>query len=445
MPVATELAQRARAAPDRPALIHGDRIWSATELAGVAGGAASVLRVAGVSPGDRVALLVPDPALALIWLLGTDSLGATPALLDPAWPAAMIDSALAVVAPVARVGAGGLDPAGIPDARGLLTVDGPGGLICFTSGTSAAPRAVARTRASWTASFPAFSRLTGIGASDEVAVPGPLTSSLFCFAAAHTVAVGATVRLASRWDDTAGCTVVHLVPAMLRSLVGHPALQVVVCAGAKLPPSWVAGLPPGTRLVEYYGSTEQSFVALRVGGDPRTVGPAFPGVQVQIRDGEIWSRGPFTCHGYVGPAGGPLRRDGDWTTVGDHGRLDPDGALVLTGRGDGLIQTGGSTVHPQDVEDVLHTAPGVTAAVVVGTEHPRLGQIVTAVIEPAATGCDVAALRAHAALGLAKAQRPRRWYVVDALPRTAGGKPARAAIAAALADGTLPREARESL
>lgn len=455
MPVATELAHRAQTTPHAPALVVGDRRWSAGELSAAVSGAAAVLRAVRMGPGDVVALLVDDPALSLIWLLAVDAVAGTAAMLDPHWPSRSTQAALVAVAPgvlIAPHDATGvpvrLDPHDIPDPAEPLTAVRDGSLVTwigFTSGSSGGPRAVARTRESWTASFPAFSELTGITAADDVLIPGPLTSSLFCFGAMHALAVGATVRLLPRWNAvTAGYTAVHLVPAMLRELLDRRPVQatprVIVCAGAKLPPEWEADAHatlPQTGLVEYYGSTEQSFVSLRIGGDARTVGTPFPGVDVQIRDGEIWSRSPYTCQGYVGPTAGPLRRDGDWTTVGDRGLLDPTGALVVTGRGDAVIVTGGASVIAGDVEAVLHAAPGVGLAVVLGSPHPRFGATVTAVIEPRAGGCSLAEVREYVRAHLPRAQRPQRWYVVDRLPRTASGKPARAEVAAALRDGSL--------
>src|SRR5690606_5406831 len=148
----------------------------------------------------------------------------------------------------------------------------------------------------------------------------------------------------------------------------------------------------------------------------------------------VWVRSPWVSRGYLARATGPLRRDGAWSTVGDLADpLPPDGgALVLRGRGDGAILTGGPTVVPEDVEVVLRAVPGVRDVVVLGTAHRRLGAVVSAVVE-----CDDRpGLRAHlervARGALAPAQRPRRWYGTRALPRTPSGKPARGAVSEAL-------------
>ncbi|MFD0475236.1 hypothetical protein ACFQ0B_48585 [Nonomuraea thailandensis] len=110
--------------------------------------------------------------------------------------------------------------------------------------------------------------------------------------------------------------------------------------------------------------------------------------------------------------------------------------LRLRGRGDGAIQTGGATVVPEDVEEVLRKVPGVDDIVVVGLPHPSLGSVVTAVVEAGQAATPPRALlEATARGGLDAAQRPRRWFVVPSLPRNPTGKPARALVAARLAGG----------
>ncbi|MFC6897257.1 hypothetical protein ACFQGX_17890 [Nonomuraea dietziae] len=74
---------------------------------------------------------------------------------------------------------------------------------------------------------------------------------------------------------------------------------------------------------------------------------------------------------------------------------------------------------------------GVTDLVVIGSPHPQLGSVVTAVVEGSPSR---SALETAAREGLDPAQRPRRWYAMGALPRTPTGKPARALVAARLAD-----------
>jgi long-chain acyl-CoA synthetase len=81
----------------------------------------------------------------------------------------------------------------------------------------------------------------------------------------------------------------------------------------------------------------------------------------------------------------------------------------------------------------------VADVLVTGTPHPRFGALVTAVVESDAPPA-LRELRATARAALDPGKRPRRWLVTKALPRTAAGKPARAAVARQLAEGTLLAE-----
>jgi acyl-coenzyme A synthetase/AMP-(fatty) acid ligase len=301
-------------------------------------------------------------------------------------------------------------------------------LVAVTSGTSGHPRPVLRTTASWTASFAPLAELAGIRPADRVLLTGPLHATLHLFAAVHTLALGAELT-----DEPADATAVHAVPAVLADLLGSlptgAPLRSAIVAGSRMP----ADLGPrasarGIAVTEYYGAAELSFVA--AGRYPQPL-RAFPGAQVQIREGQLWVRSPYLAIGYPPGVTGPFRRDtAGFGTVGDLADRTADGGLLIRGRGDAAITTGGATVVAEDVEDALSGLPGVAAVAVVGVPHPRLGQVVTAVIE-AAPGTDLTGLRAAARQVLRAESLPRRWFVTDRLPRTPGGKIARHPIAMA--------------
>lgn len=301
--------------------------------------------------------------------------------------------------------------------------------ICLvTSGTTARPRWVVRTAASWVESFPAVSQLTGIGADSRVWVPGPLGASMNLFAATHARLVGADVV-----PSSAGATHGHLTPtALIGALddgVDVAGMHLVV-AGDRLTRTVARrATAAGARVSHYYGAAELSFVAW--GSDEEDLRP-FPDVEVEIRDGVIWTRSPFLSHGYLTP-GGPftIAPDG-FATVGDHGRLT-NGVLTVVGRDRRAVVTGGATVLVDDVEEVLRRVGGGDA-VVVGVAHPRLGQMVAAVFtDPVA----LTAARDAAPRELTPAQRPRLWFHLPRWPQTAAGKMDRTAIAALADAGAL--------
>lgn len=295
-------------------------------------------------------------------------------------------------------------------------------LLVSTSGSSGRPRMLARSAESWVASFRPLADLTGLGQTDTVRLTGPIDSTLHLFAAVHTLWLGAHLT-----DDPTTTTAVHAVPTVLGDLLENPPprLRTAVVAGARLPPAMEKRAHDlGLRLIEYYGAAELSFVAARIA--PAPLRP-FPGTQVRITDGEIWVRSPYVALERLDPPARLRRSPDGYLTVGDLGRIDPDGSLVVLGRGDAAVTTGGHTVLVEDVEAILQMLPGIREAAVVGTAHERLGQVLTAVVvlEPDAT---INNIRAAARQHLSGPSLPRRWHTVDALPRTPGGKIARAAL-----------------
>ncbi|MEK6443353.1 AMP-binding enzyme [Pseudonocardia sp. T1-2H] len=160
-------------------------------------------------------------------------------------------------------------------------------------------------------------------------------------------------------------------------------------------------------------------------------------MELDVRDGVLRLRSPLAFDGYL--RGGELEPAPEWSSVGDRVELRGDGTLVVHGRDSATISSGGRLVSAEEVEAVLRAVPGVDDVLVTGTPHPRLGALVTAVVE-ADTAPALAELRAAARAALEPGKRPRRWLRTKALPRTASGKPARALVAEQLADGTLAAE-----
>lgn len=289
----------------------------------------------------------------------------------------------------------------------------------LTSGTSGSARVVLRCAASWETSFDVVAYLLGAKPSDRVLLPAPPASSLTLFSLAHAAAGGPEAALDRRSDGE----LFHGTPHHLRALLDHgapPSLRAALVGGSFLDSESRARAEAlGIRVIHYYGAAELSFVAVDTGDGLSPV----PGVDIEVRDGEVWVRSGYVASGYLG-ARGPLRRDGAWATVGDRGVLE-DGRLRLSGRSDGAILSASATVVPSDVETELRAIDGVRDAVVFGMPHPGIGAIIAAFVElEPGRGHDVPA---EARRRLAPAQRPRRWHYGE-IPRTPSGKPARDAL-----------------
>jgi long-chain acyl-CoA synthetase len=149
-----------------------------------------------------------------------------------------------------------------------------------------------------------------------------------------------------------------------------------------------------------------------------------PDVEIRIEDGEILVRSKAATRGYAAAGGesssvtSPVDAGG-WLHTGDLGRLDGDGYLYVTGRLKSLIICGGFNIVPEELEARLEADPDVREATVVAVPDDKLGEIPVALV--AGRG-DAAVILERTREQLVAYKRPRRLFVVDALPRLASGK-----------------------
>jgi long-chain acyl-CoA synthetase len=174
-------------------------------------------------------------------------------------------------------------------------------------------------------------------------------------------------------------------------LGGH--LRLFLCGGAALPLNIYDLLDTmGFVVLEGYGLTETSPVLTANSPiHPRggTVGPAVPGVELKIADpdaagvGEVLARGESVFSGYLDDEEATRRVFSDgWFRTGDMGRLEPGGFLVLSGRADDMIVTGGGkNVYPDEIEWLYRGLPHVKDLSIIGMpDAASAGDAVHAVI-----------------------------------------------------------------
>jgi len=112
-----------------------------------------------------------------------------------------------------------------------------------------------------------------------------------------------------------------------------------------------------------------------------------------------------------------------WAVMGDLARLEPDGSIVVLGRGSTCINTGGEKVFPEEVEQALKSHPAVLDAVVAGVPDERFGERVAAVVglRPG-TAASEDELREHCRSAVAGYKVPSRIAFVDVVVRSPTGK-----------------------
>jgi len=386
-------------------------------------------------------LLRPDEAGGrLLEALEAAIDGTGPAILplDPALPPARLAELLDAFAPSHLETAQGPERL---DARSSATRHAPGvgpdtAVVIATSGSTGQPKGAELSAGALLAS--ARASLRRIGA-------GPGERWLCCLPTFHIAGIGVLVRsllagtvpvIAGRLDPGAlagsGCAHVAVVPTQLRRLVDAgadlAAVRTILLGGAAVPPGLLDGArAAGGRVITTYGMSETS-------GGCVYDGMPLDDVSVGIGPGDrIRIAGPVLFSGYrLRPDLTAQARDGRWFVTSDLGSISPSGELVVRGRADDVIITGGEKVVAAEVEAALGTCAGVREAAVLGRPDPEWGELVTAVIVPADPSAPppLADIRAQLRDRLPAHAVPAALLLVPELPLLPSGKPDREALRA---------------
>ena len=187
----------------------------------------------------------------------------------------------------------------------------------------------------------------------------------------------------------------------------------------------IADALPGTTTAISYGSTEASLICMLWPQDiqrkPGSVGPPASASEVRLDDnGELWVRNPYLFSGYFrdDDATAAAVVDG-WYRTGELAEVDDEGYYSVVGRTKDLIRTGGETVAPVEVDQVVQSHPAVVDAAVAGVPDDDWGEVITAfVVLREGHDLDLTGLRQHCHGRLAAHKHPRRLVTLEAIPRT---------------------------
>ena len=474
--------------PDREALRIDDAAITNAELRNASRRLARWLADNGTGSRSRVLVAAPNSIGLVVAYLAALRIGAAATLANPTLTSRELGALVERVRPSAVVASPDLasrlpGPSGGP-ARLVLDPDSPTGMpaevmalgpaedaavssgdiahLAFTSGTTGAPKAAPLTHGNVLASVRGLIGAWRWSADDVLVHALPLQHPHGLLAVQMAILTGSRSVVLSKFKPAALCravaehraTVLFAVPAVYARLLDWPGFPSADLSSLRLAVSGSAPLPArhsdaltevlGHRPLERYGLTETGFVLSnlhdgdRLGG---AVGYPLPGAEVRIVDsagapvpdgtvGEIVLRGPQVFSGYSDADAVGDFLPGGWFRTGDLGQRDPGtGAFSVTGRLKEMIITGGLNVYPVEVEQVLEAHPGVRAAAVAGLPSERWGEEVTAFV--VADGpLDTAELAAATSAELAPYKRPKRYVLVDDLPRNHMGKVLRSRLVA---------------
>lgn len=330
-------------------------------------------------------------------------------------------------------------------------------LLCFTSGTSAAPKGVLHACETLTADARAYVGTIRLTAGDRSMIAPPLTHIFGLECVNNAVFTGGSVTPLEHFTprayvdliEKARPTIVYSAPAHLAAtlksaeLAGRDLASVrqVILGGSICPPhlarEFETHLPRG-RVGSLFGMTESLlFTQTPIDGDPDqrhgTVGCPIPGVEARIvdadgaeiadeREGELQLRGFTIMSGYVRNEAANARAftaDG-WFCTGDLATWDGNGNIVITGRLTDVINRGGVKINPSDIENVISGHEKVVSVALVPMPDEILGERICAAVTLApGASLDLDELCAFLAeRNIAKMRWPERLVIVDEMPMT---------------------------
>jgi long-chain acyl-CoA synthetase len=337
--------------------------------------------------------------------------------------------------------------------------------LIYTSGSTGNPKGVMQTHQSMVFAAGSLIEYLRLSAQDRILCVLPIAFDYGLYQLLMAIQLGATLvlersftypaQIFARMQEQA-VTVFPGVPtiyAMLISSHGRtplkfPSVTRVTNTAAALPDEFVIKLReifPNALIYKMYGLTECKRVCYLepelAEQKPGSVGRAIPGTEIYLlspegkpvppgENGILYVRGPHVMVGYwnrpdlsdhmLKPGKLPGERV---LCTQDFFRMDADGFLYFVGRSDDIIKTRGEKVSPVEVENAIHSIPGVREAAVVGIPDPLLGEAIRAyVVVEGTPALNDKQLRVACAARLENFMVPKEFVFVPELPKTVTGK-----------------------
>ncbi|QLY32694.1 long-chain-fatty-acid--CoA ligase [Nocardia huaxiensis] len=480
------LLQSALRAPDRVAVRLDETVLTYAQLEEQTARVASMLFNEGVTPGCRVALMVPNVPEFVVLYYGILRAGCVVVPMNPLLKAREVayylDDSGARLLFDWKDGPGEGAQGAAETGTVVRTIDSVSfatllsqhvprhgspdveldqvAVILYTSGTTGQPKGAALTLAGLAHNAEVYASTVQELRSDDAILGCLPLFHTFGQTCALNAAIysGAALTLIPRFEPAAvfeaiardQVTVFAGVPTMYSALLhdaGAAAADVTslrrcVSGGASLPVELLTAFEHrfGCEILEGYGLSETSpVVTFNHTGRPRkpgSIGVPIRDVEVELVDvidgiGEIAVRGPNVMSGYWNrPEATEAAISDGWFRTGDLARRDDDGYYYIVDRKKDMIIRGGYNVYPREIEELLYEHPDVTAAAVFGIADDHLGEeIVAAIVLCPGSNTTGEELQSFVRDRIAAYKYPRQVWLLDALPTGPSGKILKRAIA----------------
>ncbi|MEM9192760.1 MAG: long-chain fatty acid--CoA ligase [Myxococcota bacterium] len=466
------VARRAAYHPSRPAVWFRERWWTYGELEERARAARGELLRLGVGPGDRVGLLSENHLAYLDLMSAAGALGASLVPFNYRLAAAELRTLREYVRPsvyFCQPSLGADLESTIPLADrwpeppsnlqgSAAKVDDPA-LLLFTGGTSGVPKAARISHRQLVTNAASTILAWGLRPDDRCIVATPMFHAAMNALTTPLLHLGAQVLIQERFDPGEYLrwvgehrpTLLFMVPTMYTALAEHPEFSRTDFRSVRWALSGGAPCPDPIRerfselsvaFKQGYGLTEAGVNCFSIEPEeaarfPQSVGRPVHHLEVRIdvggadaklgEVGELWLAGPMVMLGYweqpSANAEAFEEREGTrWLRTGDLAYRDDEGRYFIVGRSKEMFISGGENVYPAEVERAIDDHPDVIECAVVGIPDERWGEVGLAAVVLRTDAIGPNDLSAFLRERLARYKVPKRWLVLESLPKSGAGK-----------------------
>lgn len=401
---------------DSTALLTHHSVVSYRQYLNLIHATASNLTALSIKKGDRIAIVNGNSPEFVVLLLAILRMGAIAAPVNPRFPVSQIKRLLENINcsivigaaefiekkglekfaryQIGEIVAGSVLNAEYP-AENIVTATDRDATIVFTSGSSAAPKAVLHTIGNHYYSALGSNLNIPFGKGDVWLLSLPLFHAGGLAIIFRAIVGGGAVALPQKDEPLPEAllkyqpTHISLVATQLYRLLRDEQavrqlsrMKAVLLGGSAIPENLInKAMERGISLFTSYGSTEMaSQISTTSPGDSLkhllTAGKILKYREVKIaEDGEILVKGKTLCRGYVdGDRLEEIRNVEGWFATRDLGEFTDKGYLIVTGRKDNMFISGGENIQPEEIEKALCKMENVMQALVVPVINTEYGE-----------------------------------------------------------------------